>query len=182
MQNALALTVFGSLSLVVTACGGRGGQAQGPASAGPGPTVFFITAASRFRKTTRAFVDVTVLPMSAVGEVFAAHTVVVRDGIIEQVGPAAQVAVPADAEIIGGAGRFLMPGLADMHVHTTNANDLYLYLANGITTVRMMWGTEAALDHATAVEAAAVRLHNTSRRRGTDIRLHGPGCRVPGRV
>lgn len=73
------------------------------------------------------------------------QTVVVRDGRIETVDLRGNVAVPADAEPIDGTGLFLMPGLADMHVHL-HEEDLAVYLANGITTVRNMWGHDAVRD------------------------------------
>ena len=42
--------------------------------------------------------------------------------------------------IIDGQGKFLSPGLIDMHVHVWDRFALGLYLANGITTVRNLWG------------------------------------------
>ena len=38
-----------------------------------------------------------------------------------------------------------MPGLADMHVHISNEDEFLLFLANGVTTVRDMWGDEDRL-------------------------------------
>ena len=77
------------------------------------------------------------------------QTVIVRDGRIAEIGPAGQVKVPADAQRIDGSGKYLMPGLADMHVHlgpgAGDAQDpagqlLAILLANGVTTVRGMIG------------------------------------------
>ena len=69
----------------------------------------------------------------------------VRDGRIAQIGPAGKVKVPAGALKIDGRGKYLMPGLADMHVHLSSQQDLasqqlQLFLANGVTTVRNMIG------------------------------------------
>jgi imidazolonepropionase-like amidohydrolase len=89
--------------------------------------------------TAIAFVDVTVVPLDS-ERLLAGHTVVVRGDRIVAVGPAASVAVPPGARIIEGRGRFLLPGLADMHAHLTREEDLHLYLARGVTTVRNMWG------------------------------------------
>jgi hypothetical protein len=91
-----------------------------------------------------AFVNVNVVPMDA-DRVLERHTVIVRDGRIAELGPADSIAVPADAERLEGEGRYLMPGLADMHTHfgsddTDWEKDLFLFLANGVTTVREMWG------------------------------------------
>jgi imidazolonepropionase-like amidohydrolase len=92
-----------------------------------------------------AFVDVNVVPMDR-DVVLPAHTVIVRDGRIAAMGPSASTQVPAGAQRIDGRGQYLMPGLAEMHGHmpngesTTLHNYLFLYLANGITTVRGMQG------------------------------------------
>ena len=64
-----------------------------------------------------------------------------RDGLIERIGPASSVDLPADALVVAGQGGYLMPGLTDMHVHIKEENDLLLYVAHGVTTVRDMWGT-----------------------------------------
>jgi len=50
-------------------------------------------------------------------------------------GPASQVAAPAGALVIDGAGKTLLPGLWDMHAHV-GENDGLLNLAAGVTTVR----------------------------------------------
>jgi len=82
---------------------------------------------------------VSVIPMER-ELVLADQTVVVRDGRIAALGAASTVAVPPDAQRIDGRGRFLMPGLADMHVHVWDENDLYLFVACGVTTVRNLFG------------------------------------------
>lgn len=87
-----------------------------------------------------AFVHVNVLPMD--GEcVLEDQTVLVRDGMIERIGPASEVKAPPEALVVEGQNGYLMPGLVDMHVHVKDENDLLLYLAHGVTTVRDMWGT-----------------------------------------
>ncbi|MFQ5679153.1 MAG: hypothetical protein ACE5HP_06810 [Gemmatimonadota bacterium] len=72
----------------------------------------------------------------------ADQTVVVRDGVIVDVGPTGVVPVPADATVVDGQGRFLMPGLADMHTHVATETSvdaapgqLFLFLANGVTMI-----------------------------------------------
>ena len=69
------------------------------------------------------------------------RTVVVRGNRIIAEGPAATIAVPAGARVIDGRGKFLIPGLWDMHVHLTMPGGrevLPLYVANGVTGVRDM--------------------------------------------
>jgi imidazolonepropionase-like amidohydrolase len=64
----------------------------------------------------------------------------VRDGVIVTVGPAADTPIPAGARRIEAAGRWLMPGLADFHVHPAERNDLALYVSWGVTTIANMGG------------------------------------------
>lgn len=98
-----------------------------------------------------AFVNVNVLPMTS-ETVLEGQTVVVRDGRIIAVG--ADVEVPAGATQVDGTGKFLMPGLAEMHGHIPPPNApqayiehvLFLYLSQGITTVRGMLGQPGQLD------------------------------------
>lgn len=76
------------------------------------------------------------------GAAKADQTVVLRDARIAEVGPAKETRVPPDAKVIDGRGRFLIPGLWDMHVHVLwdPAVDtlLPLFIANGVTGVRDM--------------------------------------------
>ena len=108
-----------------------------------------------------AFTNVNVLPMDT-ERVLADQTVVVRDGRITAVGPAASVAVPAGATRIDGAGRYLLPGLAEMHGHIPGANAaaaedvLFLYVAAGATTVRGMQGHPSQLELKRRAEAGEI--------------------------
>ena len=77
-------------------------------------------------------------------EVTAGQTVVVGGGTISAVGGADEVPVPSNAVPVDGRGRFLIPGLWDMHVHGA-ADDLSLYLVSGVTGVREMGPAPAAL-------------------------------------
>ena len=96
---------------------------------------------------TIAFVDVTVLPMDR-ERVLTGQTVLVRDGRITALGPSGSVRVPPDAQRIDGKGKYLMPGLAEMHAHVLgpqqpqelNRDLMFLYVANGVTTIRAMLG------------------------------------------
>src|SRR5688500_12759723 len=96
-----------------------------------------------------AFVDVTVIPMDRAGAL-RGQTVVVEGDRVTALGPSASVRVPAGATRIDGRGKYLMPGLAEMHAHVVGANNpnhetinrdiLFLYIANGITSIRAMLG------------------------------------------
>jgi imidazolonepropionase-like amidohydrolase len=98
---------------------------------------------------TVAFVDVTVVPMDREG-MLGGQTVVVVDGVITELGPTDEVRVGSGATLIDGTGRYLMPGLAEMHAHVPPGESppreavediLFLYVANGITTIRGMLGS-----------------------------------------
>ncbi len=91
-----------------------------------------------------AFTHVSVIPMDHPGTL-EDQTVIVRDGRIARIGPASEITVPDGATGIDGRGRYLLPGLADMHMHLTTPGALLLYLANGVTTVRNMAGRTAHL-------------------------------------
>jgi imidazolonepropionase-like amidohydrolase len=65
------------------------------------------------------------------------QTVVVKGNRIASIGPAASAAVPANAQIIDGAGKTLLPGLFDMHTHNQPLDGL-LHIASGVTSVRDM--------------------------------------------
>jgi imidazolonepropionase-like amidohydrolase len=86
-----------------------------------------------------AFVNVSVLPMTFNG-VLEGQTVVTMHGRIHSIGPVDEIEVPNGAIAIDGTGRYLMPGLADMHTHLDielgdGANEAVLWLANGVTTI-----------------------------------------------
>ena len=96
-----------------------------------------------------AITNVTVIPMSG-DTALADATVVVRDGRITAVGPAKRVRIPDRTRRIDGRGKFLIPGLADMHTHlyadgeepdSLAPYELGVMLANGVTTARLMIGT-----------------------------------------
>jgi imidazolonepropionase-like amidohydrolase len=86
-----------------------------------------------------AFVDVSVVPMDS-DRVLEHQNVVIRGTLIEAVGPASSTPVPPRAIRIDGRGKWLMPGLIDMHVHLNDEADGALYVANGVTAIRNMWG------------------------------------------
>jgi imidazolonepropionase-like amidohydrolase len=68
-------------------------------------------------------------------------TVVVRGDRIEALGKTGKLAVPRNAQVVDAAGKFLIPGLWDMHVHAwLGKNYLALFTANGVTGIRVMSG------------------------------------------
>ena len=98
-----------------------------------------------------AFVNVAVVSMQDEA-LLQEQTVIIRGDRILSVGPADALSVPADATVIGGSGRYLIPGLADMHVHVRVPFDNGpLFLDAGITTVLSL-GTRSPGDDATLQE------------------------------
>ena len=113
---------------------------------------------------TIAFTHVNVLPMTA-ETVLADQTVVVVDGRITEVGAAGDVMLGRGATVIDGTDQYLMPGLAEMHAHVPPGDNpprdavedlLFLYVANGITTIRGMLGSDYQIPLADELERSEV--------------------------
>jgi imidazolonepropionase-like amidohydrolase len=118
-----------------------------------------LSAAAQHASTT-AFIHVNVVPMDR-EIVLRDQTVVVKDGKIVALGPTRSIKLPKGSQRIEGSNQYLMPGLADMHIHfirpatakkQPSSADTYaqenprlalLFVANGVTTVRNMWGHPA---------------------------------------
>lgn len=103
-----------------------------------GPTV---TAAERPRRLV--FNDVMLIRDA--GSPAQRGHVVVEGVLIAAVGEGSFQPQPRD-QVIDGAGRFLSPGLIDMHVHVFDPGDLRLLLAHGVTSARQMSGERKLLD------------------------------------
>lgn len=96
-----------------------------------------------FEQRPTAFVNANLIPMST-EIVLTDQTVIVEGKLISQVGPSSRIKIPTKARVIDCRNTFLMPGLADMHMHlrydwmnkTWPVSPLKLYLANGVTTIR----------------------------------------------
>jgi imidazolonepropionase-like amidohydrolase len=92
------------------------------------------------REPSIAITHVSVVDVER-GRTLADRTVLISDGRIVEVGPSTAVRVPRDARTLDGRGRWLIPGLWDMHVHTTGPESerlLPVYVAYGVTGVRDM--------------------------------------------
>jgi imidazolonepropionase-like amidohydrolase len=118
----------------------------------------------RHRNQTFAIIDVSLVDVRT-GEVRADQTVVIEDNRIASVGPRSSVPLPRNAVTVNGKGKFLIPGLWDMHVHLVfgdwfpraKAISLPLFVANGITGVRDM-GSEFDIVQSWRKEIASGRL------------------------
>jgi hypothetical protein len=97
------------------------------------------------RTSPLAIHNVTVVDVAA-GSLDPSQTVLIRGNRIETIGPAEQLRVPDDAEMVEAEGKYLIPGLWDMHAHATTYDGrvesfMRLLLANGITGVRDPFGS-----------------------------------------
>jgi hypothetical protein len=118
----------------------------------PAPFAAALLVASSAFADAIVFQNVNVLPMTS-DKVLTGQTVLVRDGRIAAV-TSAKMKLPAGTQVIDGTGKFLLPGLAEMHGHIPPPNApahviddvLFEYVANGITTVRGMLGHHGQLD------------------------------------
>jgi imidazolonepropionase-like amidohydrolase len=108
---------------------------------------------------TLVFEHVTVVPMDRDRVMPDQNVVIVGDRIVA-VGPASGMRTPRNARRINGRKKYLTPGLADMHVHLgglpDHENSLTLFVANGITTVRSMWGFPEVLGWRTQIAGGSL--------------------------
>jgi cytosine/adenosine deaminase-related metal-dependent hydrolase len=109
-------------------------------------TLLLPSATSTAQTTTKpiAIIGVDVIPMDR-ERVLRAQSVIVERGVITRIGPAQSIRPPAGATIVDGKDKFLIPGLADMHVHLAGPVELQrallqLFVSNGVTTVLNMRG------------------------------------------
>ena len=86
---------------------------------------------------TVAIRNVTVISMVPAAPA-ARGTVIVRDGKIAEIGPPERIRVPEGATVVDGTGKYLIPGLVEMHAHSSKsrASALGLYVLHGVTTLR----------------------------------------------
>ncbi|MGB7209721.1 MAG: amidohydrolase family protein [Pyrinomonadaceae bacterium] len=153
--------------------------------------IMFVGCAVWASGQVTAFVNVNVVPMDR-ERVVADQTVIVRGGVIAEIGDVAKVKVPNDAITVDGKGKYLIPGLVDMHTHLLSDGDEYpdsiapdelrVMIANGVTTVRFMIGTPELLklrSRSAAGEIAAPTIyvaspHLTGREQGNNYLVKTP--------
>ena len=151
----------------------------------------FAALATPASAQTVAFTNVNVVPMDR-ERVLANQTVVIKNGLIARIGNAKTVKLPKDAVRIDGTGKYLVPGLVDMHTHLLSDSDEYpdsigphelrVMVANGVTTIRFMIGTPELLalrsrSAAGEIEAPTIFVaspHLTGREQGNDFVVNTP--------
>jgi len=87
------------------------------------------------RTTTLAIVGATLIDGTGAPPL-ADAAVVVQNGRIKAAGPRTKVRIPKGAKVVDAKGKFLLPGLWDMHAHFEQVEWGPIYLAAGVTTVR----------------------------------------------
>jgi imidazolonepropionase-like amidohydrolase len=140
---------------------------------------------------TIAFTNVNVIPMDR-ERVLSNQTVVTKNGLIVEIGNAKKVKLPKDTVRIDGTGKYLIPGLVDMHTHLLSDSDEYpdsigpdelrVMVANGVTTVRFMIGTPELLalrsrSAAGEIDAPTIFVaspHLTGREQGNNFVVNTP--------
>jgi imidazolonepropionase-like amidohydrolase len=93
-------------------------------------------------------------------------TLIIDSQRIAALGPTGVTKIPRAAQVLDATGKFLIPGLADMHVHLTGAGEprgsrefiIPLLLANGITTIRDMGGNVEDLARLRIEISSGIRL------------------------
>jgi len=108
------------------------------------------------------FTKVNVIPMNE-EKVIKNQDVVVRNGIITAIGESGKVKYDKTARVIDANGKYLMPGLAEMHAHVPPVDDiepmkevLTLFLCNGITTIRGMLGHPRHLELRSKIQSGEI--------------------------
>ncbi len=138
---------------------------------------------------TIAFTNVNVIPMNK-EQVLKNQTVLIKNGLIVEIGK--KVKIPKDAQKIDGRGKYLIPGLMDMHVHLLSddaeypksiaEDELKVMIANGVTTIRFMIGTPEQLvlrERSAKQEIIAPTIyvaspHLTGKKQGNDFVVNTP--------
>jgi TolA-binding protein len=80
-------------------------------------------------------------------------TVLILGNRISSIAKSDGARIPKEAQVVDGTGRFLIPGLWDMHVHPSGKEYLTLFIANGVTGIRIMWGSPEDQEWRKQIEA-----------------------------
>ena len=138
-MRAFGLWVWLALATVL-GCTGRSGPARrSPDAVEPKPSAGDLI----------VFDNATVIPMGETAdEVLEGYSVVVQGGRIVDMAPTSAITTPADAKRVDATGKFIIPGLGELHSHLPPPQApawvmpqyFQLYVANGVTVVRGMLG------------------------------------------
>lgn len=122
------------------------------------------------------FTQVTVIDATGV-EAKPDMTVVIRDGRIAKLGRSGKIRPPKSARVVDASGKFLIPGLWDMHVHEWNKEAFFpLFIANGVTGVRDMFAPPVPIKQWRAEVAAGTTIGPHIVAAGIIVDGPSPGC------
>ena len=168
MRSICIWLVCSIAAIVLGGCGGGAGSSEPAPGRGlpggvvgpPPPIVVDESGVPDHLNSTRvAIVEVAVVPMDRETSI-PQQTVLIENGVIQDLGDTRSIDIPADAVVLDGTGRYLMPGLIDMHVHLMTdpgaEHDLIVELAAGVTSIRIMWGFQTHLDWRAAINEGAM--------------------------
>jgi imidazolonepropionase-like amidohydrolase len=84
------------------------------------------------------------------------RSVIISGHRILSISAAAKPTFPQNARVIDASGKFLIPGLWDMHSHFSDQDYLPLYLVNGVTGLRIMFGDSTSHESRKQIEAGTI--------------------------
>jgi hypothetical protein len=91
---------------------------------------------NKFAKNSYLITNANIIPMNQ-DTILVDKMVYIKDGLIQNISENIEI---KGVEIIDAKNKYLTPGLIDMHVHVWDRYELGLYLSNGVTAVRNLWG------------------------------------------
>jgi hypothetical protein len=91
---------------------------------------------NKFAKNSYLITNANIIPMNQ-DTILVDKMVYIKDGLIQNISENIEIKGVA---IIDAKNKYLTPGLIDMHVHVWDRYELGLYLSNGVTAVRNLWG------------------------------------------
>ncbi|HLL44914.1 MAG TPA: amidohydrolase family protein [Segetibacter sp.] len=125
-------------------------------------TVVSCTAQEPARNKEFVFRSVNVIPMDK-EVVLQDQVVIVKNGKVVAIGDAGKIRYNKDAVVIDGKGKYLIPGLAEMHAHVPPVDDLepmkevlLLFAVNGVTTIRGMLGHPRHLELRSKIQSQEI--------------------------
>jgi amidohydrolase family protein len=103
------------------------------------PTLLLAGGKSDVQQNTLVLTRLTIIDVTS-GIAKSEMTVVITGNQITDIRGANKVVITEGARVINGRGKYLIPGLWDTHVHWYLRNTLTLFMANGVTGIRQMFG------------------------------------------
>ena len=107
--------------------------------------ILSVSSCNRQEKADIAITNVTIIDVKG-GPLKSEMTVLITNNRISKIDRTDKITLTEDVTQIDGSGKFLIPGLWDMHVHWYDENYLPIFIANGVLGIRLMWGAPEHFD------------------------------------